>query len=435
MNITIIGTGYVGLVAGACFADMGNNVICVDNDAKKLEQLKNGIIPIYEPGLSELVLGNYSEKRLMFSTDIAASVKSSKVCFIAVGTPQGEDGSADLKYVYNVAEEIGKAIDEYKVIVNKSTVPVGTAENINKIIQQYTHEEFDIVSNPEFLKQGNAVEDFLKPDRIIIGTQSQRAIEIMKEIYSPFLLASNKLIFMDNKSAELTKYAANSFLATKISFMNEIANLCEKVGADSDMVRIGMASDQRIGNKFLFPGIGYGGSCFPKDVKALINTGHEYDVDMLIMKAVNEVNKNQRNKFVQKIVKYFGDIKGKTFAVWGLSFKPKTNDMREAPSITIINSLLQQGAKIQAYDPKAIETAKLYLGDKIIYTENAYAALKSADALLLLTEWNEFRRPNFSKMKELLKNPLIFDGRNQYNKKILTEYGFTYFDVGRCTNV
>ena len=432
MKITVIGTGYVGLVAGACFADMGNDVICVDNNKQKLEQLEKGIIPIYEPGLEELVKSNTLEKRLTFSSDLDSAVKASEVCFIAVGTPQGEDGSADLQYVLGVAEEIAKAMNGYKVIVDKSTVPVGTADKVAEIIKQYTSYPFDVVSNPEFLKQGNAVDDFLYPDRVVIGSNSDRATQIMQDIYSPFFRTGNRVIVMDVKSAEMTKYAANSFLATKISFMNEIANLCEKVGADAEMVRVGMSTDSRIGNKFLFPGLGYGGSCFPKDVKALIKTGLDNNCEMNIIKAADEANKKQRVNFLNKIIKHFGeDLTGKTFAVWGLSFKPKTDDLREAPSITIINDLLKRGAKVKAFDPKAMETAKFYFKDRITYSIGAYEALEGADALLLLTEWNEFRRPDFERVKSLLKQPIIFDGRNQYNAARVREKGFKYFQIGK----
>lgn len=436
MKIAVIGTGYVGLVAGACLADMGNEVICVDNNQEKLKQLEQGIIPIYEPGLEELVKSNVSEKRLSFSDDIDNAVKLSKVCFIAVGTPQGEDGSADLQYVFEVAKSIAKAMDGYKVIVDKSTVPVGTAEKVAEIIKQnqaYPH-PFDVVSNPEFLKQGNAVDDFLYPDRVVIGSNSHRATAIMQEIYAPFFRTGNRTIIMDVKSAEMTKYAANSFLATKISFMNEIANLCEKVGADAEMVRVGMSTDSRIGNKFLFPGLGYGGSCFPKDVKALIKTGMENNIEMSIISAADRVNKAQRNLFVEKIFKRFGEnLEGKTFAIWGLAFKPKTNDMREAPAITIINALLEAGAKVQAYDPKAKETAQFYLQDRVTYAENAYSVLKGADALLLLTEWNEFRRPDFERIKSLLKIPVIFDGRNQFDSERIKSKGFEYYMIGKST--
>lgn len=431
MNICVVGTGYVGLVAGTCLAEMGNTVICVDNNKEKLEKLRNGIVPIFEPGLEEMIKSNTSENRLYFSDDLKASVEKSTICFIAVGTPQGEDGSADLKYVCQVAEEIGKAINEYKVIVDKSTVPVGTAEKVTEIIKKQTSHDFDVVSNPEFLKQGAAVDDFLKPDRVVIGSDSQRATKIMQELYAPFLRTGNPVIIMDVKSAEMTKYAANSFLAVKISYANEIANICEKVGANAEMVRIGMCSDKRIGSQFLFPGLGYGGSCFPKDVKALIKTANENGCNADLISSADKVNKRQRLLFVEKITKYFGeDLSNKTFAVWGLAFKPKTDDMREAPSITIIKALLEKGAKIQAYDPKAMQTAKYHFADKITYANSSYEALENTDALLLLTEWNEFRRPDFDKIKKLLKTPIIFDGRNQYSRKSLEESGFTYFSIG-----
>lgn len=431
MNICVIGTGYVGLVAGTCLAEMGNTVICVDNNKEKLEKLRNGIVPIFEPGLEEMIKSNTSENRLYFSDDLKASVEKSTICFIAVGTPQGEDGSADLKYVCQVAEEIGKAINEYKVIVDKSTVPVGTAEKVTEIIKKQTSHDFDVISNPEFLKQGAAVDDFLKPDRVVIGSDSQRATKIMQELYAPFLRTGNPVIIMDVKSAEMTKYAANSFLAVKISYANEIANICEKVGANAEMVRIGMCSDKRIGSQFLFPGLGYGGSCFPKDVKALIKTANENGCNADLISSADKVNKRQRLLFVEKITKYFGeDLSNKTFAVWGLAFKPKTDDMREAPSITIIKALLEKGAKIQAYDPKAMQTAKYHFADKITYANSSYEALENTDALLLLTEWNEFRRPDFDKIKKLLKTPIIFDGRNQYSRKSLEESGFTYFSIG-----
>ena len=432
MKVTVIGTGYVGLVAGACFADMGNDVICIDNNKEKIEQLKNGIIPIYEPGLEELVKSNVLENRLVFSTDIDNAVKVSQICFIAVGTPQGEDGSADLQYVMAVAESIAKAMNGYKVIVDKSTVPVGTAEKITEIIKNNTKFDFDVVSNPEFLKQGNAVDDFLSPDRVVIGSNSDKATMIMQELYTPFFRTGNRVIVMDVKSAEMTKYAANSFLATKISFMNEIANLCEKVGANAEMVRVGMSTDSRIGNKFLFPGLGYGGSCFPKDVKALIKTGSEHGMDMSIIRCADETNKKQRKLFIKKITEKFGqNLKGKTFAVWGLAFKPKTNDMREAPAITIIQALLDMGANVKACDPKAVESAKFIFGDKIQYCSKSYDTLEDADAMLLLTEWNEFRRPDFERIKDLMKTPVIFDGRNQYDTNRMIEKGFEYYCIGK----
>ena len=434
MKICVIGTGYVGLVAGTCLAEMGNEVICVDKDLKKLEQLSKGIIPIYEPGLEELINANVAESRLTFTDDLKTAVEKSLVCFIAVGTPQGEDGSADLSYVYDVASNIGEYLNGYKVIVDKSTVPVGTAEKVTEIIKSKTGIEFDIVSNPEFLKQGAAVDDFLKPDRVVIGSNSQRATEIMQELYSPFLRTGNPVIIMDVKSAEMTKYAANSFLAVKISYANEIANICEKVGADAEMVRIGMCSDTRIGSQFLFAGLGYGGSCFPKDVKAMIKTAKLNGCSSSLLEAADETNKNQRILFINKILdRYQGDIEGKTFAVWGLAFKPKTNDMREAPSITIINELLKRGAKIKAYDPKAIDLAQTIFGDRIEYSKSAYDALYGADAILLLTEWNEFRRPNFDKIKSLMKHHVIFDGRNQYDVKRITDKGFEYYCIGKKT--
>ena len=435
MKICVIGTGYVGLVVGACFAEMGNFVICVDNDEEKLNKLKNGIIPIYEPGLEDLIKFNVSEKRLSFSSDLENAVQNSLVCFIAVGTPQGEDGSADMKYVYTVAEQIGKALNGYKVIVDKSTVPVGTAEKVTEIIKANAKEEFknefDVVSNPEFLKQGAAVEDSLKPDRIVIGSNSERATKIMHELYSAFLRTGNPVITMDVKSAEMTKYAANSFLAVKISYINEIANICEKVGANVDMVRLGMAADRRIGSQFLFPGLGYGGSCFPKDVKALLNTAKENGCEYDILKSADLVNFKQREVFIKKIENYYNNnLKGKTFAVWGLAFKPNTNDMREAPAITIINALLEKGAIVKAYDPKAFETAKLILGDKIEYSNSSYDALENADALLLLTEWNEFRRPDFNRVRDTLKDKVIFDGRNIYDRNILESRGLKYIRIG-----
>ena len=432
MKICVIGTGYVGLVAGACFAEMGNDVICVDNDIQKLENLKKGIIPIYEPGLEELIETNVKENRLTFTNDLDFAVKNSLICFIAVGTPQDEDGSADMQYVFRVAEDIGKSMNGYKVIVDKSTVPVGTAEKVKELIKSKTTHHFDVVSNPEFLKQGAAVEDFLRPDRVIIGTSSEKAKKIMIDLYSQFVRNQHPIITMDEKSAEMVKYASNSFLAVKISYANEIANICEAVGADANLVRLGMCADTRIGTKFLYPGIGYGGSCFPKDVKALINMAEEYNTPCDIIKSADKLNKYQREHFIQKIIKHFnGDISGCKFALWGLAFKPKTNDMREAPSITVINRLLELGAKIKAYDPKAMDTAKQIFGDKIAYSETSYGALQDADALILLTEWNEFRTPDFARIKSLLKTPVIFDGRNQYNSFNLEDSGFKYYQVGK----
>lgn len=434
MKICVIGTGYVGLVAGTCLADMGNDVICVDSNIEKVEQLKKGMVPIYEPGLEELIKYNVTENRLDFSADLQTAVKNSQVCFIAVGTPESDDGSADLSAVMAVAKEIALSMNGYKVIVNKSTVPVGTAQKVTDVIKSQTDHDFDVVSNPEFLKQGAAIADFLSPDRVVIGSNSQRATEIMQEIYSSFLKTANRVIVMDVKSAEMTKYTANAFLATKISFINEIANLCEKIGADAEMVRVGVTTDKRIGDQFLFPGIGYGGSCFPKDVKALINVAGQFGSSSSILEAVDKVNKNQKILFLNKVLDYFdGDISGKTFAIWGLAFKPKTNDMRESPAITIIHELLRRGAKVQAFDPKAMPMAKSNFGDKIQCAQNAYEALNDADALLLLTEWNEFRRPDFDKMKSLLKKPIIFDGRNQYDSKRLESRGFEYVCVGNGT--
>ncbi len=436
MKVCVIGVGYVGLVVGTCLAEMGNDVICIDNNEEKLNQLRKGIIPIYEPGLEELIKVNVAEERLTFSSDIKSAVAKSLVCFIAVGTPQGEDGSADLKYVEEVAKSIGKSIENYTVIVDKSTVPVGTADKVAQIIKSQTNVEFDVVSNPEFLKQGAAVDDFLKPDRVVIGSNSQKASEIMKELYAPFVRTGNPIIMMDIKSAEMTKYAANSFLAVKISYANQIANICERVGADIDMVRIGMCADKRIGSQFFFAGLGFGGSCFPKDIKALTKTAIDNDCDYSLLKAADDINKAQRQIFIDKILKKFNNnVKDKIFAVWGLAFKPQTNDLREAPSITIINALLEKGAKIQAFDPKAFDLAKFYFEDKIIYSKSAYSALSGADAMLLLTEWNEFRHPDFDRMKSLMKQPIIFDGRNQYSAKRLVEKGFDYNCVGKTYNI
>lgn len=435
MKICVIGTGYVGLVAGTCLAEMGNDVICVDKDVKKLEKLKKGIIPIFEPGLEELIISNVAQSRLTFSDDLDAAVKNSLICFIAVGTPQSDDGAADLTQVYKVAEKIANAMNEYKIIVNKSTVPVGTAEKIEKFIKKHTKYDFDIVSNPEFLKQGAAVDDFLRPDRVVVGSNSENATAIMQELYSPFVRTGNPIIVMDVKSAEMTKYAANSFLAVKISYINEIANICEKIGADIEMVRAGMCSDSRIGSKFLFPGLGFGGSCFPKDIKAMIKIAMEFECEHKILKSAHDTNMAQRKVFINKVLKRFGkgekkDLTGKIFAIWGLAFKPKTNDMREAPSITIIEALLAHGAKVVAFDPKAMENAKEIFGDKITYAKNSYSALKNADALLLVTEWNEFRHPDFDKIKSLLKNPVIIDGRNQYDKKVLKSKDIEYICIG-----
>ena len=432
MRICVIGTGYVGLVAGTCLADMGNDVICVDNDLEKLIKLNDGIVPIYEPGLEELIKANVTEGRLKFSSDLDNAVKQSLVCFIAVGTPQGQDGAANMQYVMDVAEGIGKSIDGYKVIVDKSTVPVGTADKVTEVIKKYYDGEFDVVSNPEFLKQGAAVDDFLKPDRVVIGSNSPKATAIMQEVYAPFFRTASRFVIMDVKSAEMTKYAANSFLAIKISYANEIANICEAVGADAEMVRIGMCSDKRIGSQFLFPGLGYGGSCFPKDVMALMKTAKDNNCTCRLIEAADEINKEQRVIFITKILQRFGmNLAGMTFGVWGLTFKPKTNDMRMAPSITIINALLGFGARIKVYDPKGFEQAKNVFGDRVIYANNSYDALKDADCMLLLTEWNEFRRPDFDRIKGLMKSQVIFDGRNQYDAERLKQRGFEYHCIGK----
>lgn len=432
MRICVIGTGYVGLVAGTCLADMGNDVICVDNDLEKLIKLNDGIVPIYEPGLEELIKANVTEGRLKFSSDLDNAIKQSLVCFIAVGTPQGQDGAANMQYVMDVAEGIGKSIDGYKVIVDKSTVPVGTADKVTEVIKKYYDGEFDVVSNPEFLKQGAAVDDFLKPDRVVIGSNSPKATAIMQEVYAPFFRTASRFVIMDVKSAEMTKYAANSFLAIKISYANEIANICEAVGADAEMVRIGMCSDKRIGSQFLFPGLGYGGSCFPKDVMALMKTAKDNNCTCRLVEAADEINKEQRVIFITKILQRFGmNLAGMTFGVWGLTFKPKTNDMRMAPSITIINALLGFGARIKVYDPKGFEQAKNVFGDRVIYANNSYDALKDADCMLLLTEWNEFRRPDFDRIKGLMKSPVIFDGRNQYDAERLKQRGFEYHCIGK----
>lgn len=437
MKLCVVGTGYVGLVTGTCLAEMGNDVICVDNNADKIARLRAGEVPIYEPGLEELIRSNVREHRLHFSTDLASAVRQSQICFIAVGTPQGDDGSADLGAVMAVGRAIAEAMDDYKIIVTKSTVPVGTADQIRAVVAQATAQEFSMVSNPEFLKQGAAVDDFLKPDRVVIGTDpgDQRAADLMRELYSPFLRTGNPIIMMDIRSAEMTKYVANAFLATKISFINEMSNLCEQVGADIAQVRTGICSDSRIGGQFLFPGIGYGGSCFPKDVKALIKTARDHDRPSSILEAVDEVNQGQRQAFLDKILAFFGDeatLQGKTFAMWGLAFKPRTDDLREAPSVMLANALLARGARIQAFDPKGMDNARqYYLKDAITYCETAYDALKGADALLLVTEWNEFRRPDFDKMKALMARPIIFDGRNQYDVERMAARGFEYLCMGR----
>lgn len=436
MRIAVVGTGYVGLVTGTCFAEVGIDVICIDIDTKKIENLKNGILPIYEPGLEEMVARNAQKERLTFSSDPAASIQGCDAAFIAVGTPPGEDGSADLKHVLAVARSIGQNMNDYLVVITKSTVPVGTANKVHSAIAKELEARgvdipFDVASNPEFLKEGAAIEDFLKPDRIVVGVASDRAEKVMRKLYKPFLMNGHPLICMDIPSAEMTKYAANAMLATKISFMNDIANLCEIMGADVNMVRKGIGSDARIGNKFIYPGIGYGGSCFPKDVKALIKTASQNGYEMRVLKSVEEVNENQKSVLFNKINKHFNsDIAGKTFAVWGLSFKPKTDDMREAPSLVIIQKLLEQGAKVRAYDPVAMGEAKHTLGDSITYGKDEYETLIDADALLLVTEWPEFRAPNFSVVSKLMKNKIVFDGRNIYDAAEMRDKGFTYYGIG-----
>ena len=432
MKVAIVGTGYVGLVVGTCLAESGNNVICIDIDKEKIQKLDQGRAPIYEPGLEELIKKNIKEGRLRFTSDLKEGVQNSLLIFIAVGTPSKDDGSVDLSAVYNVAEGIGKAINGYKIVITKSTVPVGTTQKIKEIISGLTDHEFDIVSNPEFLKEGNAINDFMKPDRVIIGAEDIRVAEIMKELYAPFVRTENPIIVMDIESAEMTKYAANALLATKISFMNEIATLCERVGADAEMVRKGIGADKRIGYQFLFPGVGYGGSCFPKDVKALIKTAESYDYELKIAKAADEVNFAQRKRFLQKIYDHFaGNLKGRKIAVWGLAFKPGTDDMREAPSTTIINKLVEQGAEVRAHDPKANGAAKSVFADTIFYASDCYEALDSAEALIVLTEWSEFRNPDFERMKELMIAPVVFDGRNIYDPKRMRNMGFAYYGIGR----
>jgi UDPglucose 6-dehydrogenase len=432
MNIAVIGTGYVGLVSGTCFAETGNDVICVDINEEKVAQLKAGQIPIYEPQLDVLFERNIKQNRLKFTTNLQEAVDAAEVIFLALPTPPGEDGSADLSYVLGVADDLGKIMKSYKVIVDKSTVPVGTADKVTAAIAKNAKVEFDVVSNPEFLREGYAVDDFLKPDRVVIGTSSDRAKNIMEKLYKPFVRQGNPIFFMDEKSAELTKYAANSFLATKISFMNEIANLCELLGADVDKVRIGIGSDTRIGKRFLFPGIGYGGSCFPKDVKALIKSASSVGYDFKILDAVEEVNAVQKTIIIPKVNNYFkGDLKGKKIAIWGLAFKPNTDDIREAPAMYIMDELLAKGAHIHAFDPEAMENIRKIYGDKISYGSDNYEVLKDADALIIATEWQVFRNPDFNKMAQLLKNKVIFDGRNLFEVDAVKEQGFEYFSIGR----
>ena len=439
MRVAVIGTGYVGLVTGTCFAEMGNTVWCVDVDEKKIENLKNGVIPIYEPGLSEMVLHNHDAGVLNFTTDIRDALEDSEIAFIAVGTPMGEDGSADLQYVLSVAKSIGANMKHHMYVVDKSTVPVGTAKKVRETIQAELDKRssdltFDVISNPEFLKEGSAIADCMKPDRVVIGVDSEQAEAAMRELYKPYFMNNDNLIFMDIPSAEMTKYAANSMLATKISFMNEISNICERVGADVNKVRRGIGSDRRIGFSFIYPGCGYGGSCFPKDVRALIKTAGQYGYESRLLQSVEDVNHAQKEVLVRKVKKKFGeDLTGKIFAVWGLAFKPDTDDMRESPAITIINSLTDAGAKVVAYDPKAEREAReCYLkgNEKVSYVKSKYEALSGADALILITEWKEFRSPDFYEIKRLLKIPVIFDGRNQYDAKRVAEYGIEYHQIG-----
>ena len=434
MNIAVVGTGYVGLVTGTCLAETGNNVICVDVDENKVNKLKSGEIPIYEPHLDVFFERNLKQNRLSFTTSLEEGIKDAELIFLALPTPPGEDGSADLSYVLGVADHLGKIIDDYKVIIDKSTVPVGTAEKVKLAVNKNAKVDFDVVSNPEFLREGFAVNDFMKPDRVVVGTSSEKAKRLMNELYKPFVRQGNPILFMDEKSAELTKYAANSFLATKITFMNEIANYCELIGADVDSVRKGIGTDSRIGKRFLFPGIGYGGSCFPKDVLALRKAGKDVKYDFKIVDAVLNVNHFQKLSLVDKVKHYFGDdLTNKTFALWGLAFKPETDDIREAPSLYIIDALLDLGADIIAYDPEAINNVKGLIGDKIKFAENSYDALKDVDALLIATEWSAFRNPDFNKMQELMKSPIIFDGRNLYDLETMNSKAFFYQSVGRAT--
>ncbi|MAE86061.1 MAG: UDP-glucose 6-dehydrogenase [Flammeovirgaceae bacterium] len=434
MKIAVIGTGYVGLVSGTCFAETGNHVTCVDIDVNKVEKLKNGKITIYEPGLEVLFERNLRQGRLEFTTDLKEGIKDAKIIFLALPTPPGEDGSADLKYVLKVADDLGPILEEYTVVVDKSTVPVGTADKVHAAIAKNAKVDFDVVSNPEFLREGVAVEDFMKPDRVVIGAESEKAMKVMEKLYGPFVRQGNPIIFMDVKSAELTKYAANSFLATKITFMNEIANMCELLGADVDMVRKGVGTDARIGKRFLFAGIGYGGSCFPKDVQALAKSASEVNYDFKILKSVMGVNQVQKEKMIDPLKDYFGgDLSGKTIAVWGLAFKPYTDDIREAPALENITKLLSMGATVKAYDPEAMENVEGIFGDKIYFAKDEYDALEGADALMIMTEWPVFRTPEFDKLESSLKNKVIFDGRNLYDLSQMEELGFTYYSIGRRT--
>lgn len=435
MNIAIIGTGYVGLVSGTCFAETGNHVVCIDINEDKINQLRRGETPIYEPGLDVLLERNIKEKRITFTTSLAEGIQDAQIIFLALPTPPGKDGAADLQYVLGVAKDLSKIISSYKVIVNKSTVPVGTAEKTTAVMLEHLDPSlFDVVSNPEFLREGVAVEDFLKPDRVVIGTTSEKAKKLMDELYQPFVRQGNPIYYMDERSSEMTKYAANSYLAMRISFMNEMANLCERAGANVDWVRMGMGSDGRIGKRFLFPGVGYGGSCFPKDVQALARTADEHEYDFQIVKSVMEVNDRQKLILGNKILKHYqGDIKGKTFAIWGLAFKPETDDIREAPALYLIETLLANGAIVKAFDPEAMPNVKALFGDKVQFAQNQYDAITDADALVIVTEWSEFRNPDFNKIKSTLKSPVIFDGRNVYALEKMKELGFHYQSMGRGT--
>jgi UDPglucose 6-dehydrogenase len=432
MKIAVVGTGYVGLVAGACLAESGSDVVCVDRDEAKIRTLRRGKMPFYEPGLEELVKRNRQEGRLTFTSTLAKAVKDSTIIFIAVGTPPGEDGSADVQQVLGVARDVARAMNGYKVIVDKSTVPVGTAARVREVVRRETTHPFSVVSNPEFLKQGAAVEDFMRPDRVVIGVEDPRAEGLMREVYSPFTRTGAPIMVMDCASAELTKYAANAMLATRISFMNEVANVCELVGADVDHVRKAIGSDRRIGPSFLFPGIGYGGSCFPKDVQAMVHFAAKKDYQFQILRAVEAVNAHQKTRLFTKMKSHLGTLKGKVVAVWGLAFKPRTDDMREAPSVTIIEALLGAGARIQAYDPEAIEVARKIFGNKVTFAAGNYDALKGADCLAIVTEWNEFRRPDFDRMRKAMRSPVIFDGRNLFTPEQMREHGFTYYSIGRA---
>jgi UDPglucose 6-dehydrogenase len=432
MNIAIIGTGYVGLVTGTCFAESGNEVTCVDIDRARIESLRGGDVPFYEPGLAELVKRNVKEARLTFETEVGPAVAKSMITFITVGTPMDSSGAADLSAVFKAAEEVGKAVSGYHIVVLKSTVPVGTSDKVEEIVARHAGDDFDVCSVPEFLKEGSAIEDFTRPDRVILGSQSERATAILRELHSAFVRTDNPILVMDRRSAELTKYACNSMLALRISFINEIANLCEAVGAEISHVRRGLSSDRRIGSHFLFPGIGYGGSCFPKDVQALIRTGRDYNLDFRLLQAAEAVNHKQKSLLVERVQGYFGaDLKGRTLAIWGLAFKPRTDDMREAPSITVIESLLAAGAAIRVHDPESLANARRLFGDRISYHATNYDALTGADALLILTEWNEFRHPNFQRIRDALKQPVIFDGRNLYDPELMKALHFTYYSIGR----